>query len=496
MPFVEQLDLLIRSRHPIICIPTPEEERAEQSIREAAAGRPVFFWDIVNGYEHNKSARNNPAAALETVETAAEAEGGIFILRDFHRFLNDASVARRLRNTARAIRARKVTAVLLSPSYQVPADLGEDITVLDFPLPDSAAVSAEMERCLARTPPALEPGGREALVKACLGLTIDCVRRVLQMAVAAHSRVDDRAIALVLEEKRQRIRRTEVLEFHPASESLDDIGGLDNLKVWLNKRTRAFSDDARKYGLPNPRGVLLVGIQGTGKSLCAKAIARLWRLPLLRLDVGRLMASLVGESEGRTREMIRLAEAMAPCVLWIDEIEKAFAGAAGPSGDSGVSSRVFATFLNWLSEKTAPVFVAATANDVLGLPPELLRKGRFDDIFFIALPTRRERREIFNVHLRRVREHSLREYDLDYLAAESEGCSGAEIEQAVIEAMYDAFDKRREFNTNDIVAALARTVPLSRTSKEHIGKLQQWAAEGRARPAAGDEDDRTTAARK
>jgi SpoVK/Ycf46/Vps4 family AAA+-type ATPase len=493
MAFSDQFDLLARSRYPVIYIPTHEEERAEQQIAAAAAStvpaRQVHHWDMINGFEPGKAGRGNPVAALDHVESAPDSAPAIFVLRDFHRYLADPNTARKLRNTARTIRSQKKTVVLLCAGLNIPADLTEEITVLDFPLPTAEEVAREMERSVPKTAVSLEPGSREALVKACLGLSLNRVRQSLAKTLAQQAVVDERAIGVVLEEKRRRIRQTEVLEFIPAAEGLDDIGGMDNLKLWLNKRTRAFTDEARRYGLPNPKGVLLVGVQGTGKSLCAKAISRLWRLPLLRLDVGRLMASLVGESEGRTREMIRLSEAMAPCVLWVDEIDKAFAGVAGPQGDSGVSSRVFATFLSWLSEKTSPVFVAATANNVTGLPPELLRKGRFDEIFFIGLPSRRERREIFEVHLHRVRPHSLREFDLDYLAAESDGFSGAEIGQAVVEAMYDAFDKRTEVTTGHIIAAMARTVPLSRTAAEQIDALREWAAQGRARAASAEEDD-------
>jgi SpoVK/Ycf46/Vps4 family AAA+-type ATPase len=232
--------------------------------------------------------------------------------------------------------------------------------------------------------------------------------------------------------------------------------------------------------------VLLVGIQGTGKSLSAKAIAQLWRLPLLRLDVGRLMGSLVGESEGKAREMIKLAEAMAPAVLWMDELDKAF-GQVGASGDSGTTTRVLSTLITWMQEKTSPVFVVATANNIEALPPELLRKGRFDEIFFVGLPSDRERREIFEVHLRRVREHSLRAFNLERLVAVSAGFSGAEIEQAIVEAMHEAFAQEREFTTDDIVQALRTSVPLSRTAQEHVDRLKRWAAAGRARPASREE---------
>jgi SpoVK/Ycf46/Vps4 family AAA+-type ATPase len=255
----------------------------------------------------------------------------------------------------------------------------------------------------------------------------------------------------------------------------------------LEQRASVLTDEARAYGLPNPKGILLVGIQGTGKSLSAKATASQWQLPLLRLDIGRLMGGLVGESEAKTREMIRLAEAMAPCVLFLDELDKGFAGLGSSFvGDSGTSARVFATLLTWMEEKTSPVFIAATANSVDALPPEVLRKGRFDEIFFIDLPSERERKEIFQVHLRRVRGDLTRSFDLEALAYQSEGFSGAEIEQAIYGAMHASFDQRREFTTEDIVHALSETVPISRTQSEKIQRIQEWAASGRVRPASSD----------
>jgi SpoVK/Ycf46/Vps4 family AAA+-type ATPase len=288
---------------------------------------------------------------------------------------------------------------------------------------------------------------------------------------------------LILEEKRQSIRQTQILDFCPATEQMSDIGGLDNLKAWLLRRGGAFSERARQYGLPHPRGLLLVGIQGTGKSLTAKAIAHHWHLPLLRLDVGRLFGGLVGESESRTRQTIQLAEALAPCILWIDEIDKAFAGLGG-KGDGGTASRVFGTFVTWMAEKQSPVFVVATANDIQSLPPELLRKGRFDEIFFVGLPSQPERREIFEVHLSRLRPHNLKTYDLDRLAYETPDFSGAEIEQSIVEAMHIGFSENRDFTTDDIVAAVSQIVPLARTAREQIEALQQWAAAGKARLAS------------
>jgi len=306
---------------------------------------------------------------------------------------------------------------------------------------------------------------------------------VLARGIAAHGTFRPEDIDLVLEEKRQTIRQTQILDFYPAKEQISEIGGLDNLKDWLLRRGNSFSEKARQYGLPYPRGLLLVGIQGTGKSLTAKAIAHHWHLPLLRLDVGRLFAGLIGESESRTRQMIQLSEALAPCILWIDEIDKAFAGVDG-RGDSGTSSRVFGTFITWMAEKTSPVFVVATANNIQSLPPELLRRGRFDEIFFVGLPTQDERKAIYEVHLSRLRAHNLQSYDLDRLAYETPNFSGAEIEQAIVEAMHIGFSQERDFTTEDILEAASQIVPLARTAQEQVDALQAWAASGKARLAS------------
>ncbi|MEO1182528.1 MAG: AAA family ATPase, partial [Cyanobacteria bacterium J06636_28] len=315
------------------------------------------------------------------------------------------------------------------------------------------------------------------------GLSMERIRRVLARGIATNGAFNADDIDLILEEKRQTIRQTQILDFYPATQKISDIGGLDNLKDWLIKRGSSFSEKARQYGLPHPRGLMLVGIQGTGKSLTAKAIAHHWHLPLLRLDVGRLFAGLVGESEARTRQMIQLAEALAPCVLWIDEIDKAFAGFEG-RGDSGTTSRVFGTFLTWLSEKTSSVFVVATANNIGVLPPELLRRGRFDEIFFVSLPNRAERDAIFNVHLSRLRPHNVKSYDTSRLAYETPDFSGAEIEQAIIEAMHIGFSQNRDFTVDDILEAASQLVPLARTAKDQVDALLAWAASGKARMAS------------
>ena len=284
-------------------------------------------------------------------------------------------------------------------------------------------------------------------------------------------------------EKKQIIRQTEILEYWSSNENIQNIGGVNNLKKWLTKRKISFSIQASNYGLPTPRGLLLVGIQGTGKSLTAKAIANEWQLPLLKLDVGKLFGGIVGESEARLRQMIEVAETISPCILWIDEIDKAFSNVES-KGDSGTSNRVLATFISWLSEKTKPVFVVATANNIELLPLEIIRKGRFDEIFFLDLPQENEREQIFKIHIQEFRPKTWQDFDYKKLAKLSDSFSGAEIKQSIIEGMYVAFYEKREFNTDDISQALTQLIPLSQLDTNQTLTLQRWAASGRIRLAS------------
>ncbi|NET72447.1 MAG: AAA family ATPase [Sphaerospermopsis sp. SIO1G2] len=490
MNFREEFKLLLRARYPLMYIPTYEEERVETAIREEATNqgnRPVYTWDFVDGYQGNPNdtgfGKRNPLQALEFIEKISPNAPAVLILRDYHRFLEDVAISRKLRNLARLLKSQPKNIVLLSPRIAIPEDLTEVLTVVEFPLPAAVEIKTEVERLLQAT--GNTPSGKfmDDLVRSCQGLSMDRIRRVLARAIASHGELQPEDVDLVLEEKRQTIRQTQILDFYPTTEDISDIGGLDNLKDWLIRRGGSFTERARQYGLPHPRGLMLVGIQGTGKSLTAKAIAHHWHLPLLRLDVGRLFGGLVGESESRTRQMIQVAEALAPCVLWIDEIDKAFSG-LGSKGDAGTTSRVFGTFITWLAEKTSPVFVVATANDIQSLPPEMLRKGRFDEIFFVGLPSQEERKAIFNVHLSRLRPHNLKSYDIDRLAYETPDFSGAEIEQTLVEAMHIGFSQNRDFTTDDILEAASQTIPLARTAVEQIQQLQEWAASGRARLAS------------
>ncbi len=487
----EQLDLLIRSRAPIVWIRSLEEQRVEALLEQVAqglGGRLLLSWDFIDGLSGapNRAgeAARNPMAALGCLDSLPADQGAILLLRDFHRYGDDAGICRRLRNLAQQLPSRPHTLVISAPDWRLPLELEDAVTQLDLPLPDAAEIRELLSSIVRATGQSLESAVLEQLTAACHGLSEQRVRAMAARALARRGELSETDLVEVLEEKRAAIARSELLEYCPSEATPADIGGLDALKHWLEQRRMAFSDDARLYGLPLPRGVLLVGPQGTGKSLTAKAIAHSWGMPLLRLDVGRLFAGLVGASEARTREMIQRAEAMAPCVLWIDEIDKGFGlvGRGDGRSDGGTSQRVLASVLTWMAEKTSAVFVVATANGVERLPAELLRKGRFDEIFLLDLPSAEERGSILDLQLRRRRPgHRI---PLEVLVDRTEGFSGAELEQTVIEAMHLAYAEHRDFGEADLIAAASQVVPLSRTAREQLEQLQQWASTGRARTAS------------
>ena len=500
---VKRLDLMIRARYSLLYIVGAEEEPIEAVIAQVALqvtpARRVLRWDLVRGWEDNGSAKGSVMAALDRIGKTAVEEYTIFVLRDLHPVLKhpytdkNAPVVRELRNLTRELKRSKKTIILTSVALELPEELKEEVTVIDFPLPNVQEIDSLISHVVEK-PQQLQVSGlaREQLVKACQGLSRARIGRVLAKALAAKQQINESDIDGVLEEKQQAIRQTGILEFFNSRESLKSVGGLENLKQWVKMRQDAFTEEARRYGIPNPKGVLLVGIQGTGKSLSAKTIACEWRLPLLRLDTGRLFGGIVGESESRVRQMIQLAEAIAPCVLWIDEIDKAFGNIiSGGDGDSGTSRRVFGSLITWMQEKTSPVFIVATANNVRILPAELLRKGRFDEIFFLNLPSESERQDIFKVHLQRLRPTRLREFDLGVLAKCAENFSGAEIEQVVIDGLYRAFGtfvngQRRDLMTEDILRSIEDTVPLAAIARSQIEDLKRWAAEAGARTASND----------
>ena len=483
----DQLDLLIRARTPILWIRSLEEERVEALLEQAAqrlGGRTLLRWDFIEGLggapNRSGEAARNPMAALACLDPLPPEQAAMLVLRDFHRYCEDAGVCRRLRNLAASLRQAPRTLVITAPDWSIPRELEDSITLLDLPLPAAEEIRTLLSTIANASGHPLSPGVAEQLTAACHGLSEQRVRQLAARALARRGQLGEEDLAEVLEEKRQAIAKSELLEYCPSEASTADIGGLEALKHWLEQRHMAFSEEAMRYGLPLPRGVLLVGPQGTGKSLTAKAIAHSWSMPLLRLDVGRLFAGLVGASEARTRDMIQRAEAMAPCVLWIDEIDKGFGGDS--RSDGGTSQRVLGTVLTWMAEKTSAVFVVATANGIDKLPAELLRKGRFDEIFLLDLPSAEERRAILDLQLgRRRASHTI---PLDVLVDRTGGFSGAELEQTVIEAMHLAFAEQREFGEADLIAAASQVIPLSRTAREQLEALQSWARGGRARLAS------------
>jgi SpoVK/Ycf46/Vps4 family AAA+-type ATPase len=495
MKFNDELALFLKARYPIIYIHTIEEDRVEYVIRKNVKtnlNRSIYSWDFVDGYRNNPNnegfAKRNPLQALELVERLNSETPALFLLKDFNRFLTDLSISRKLRNISRILKLQPKTIIIIGSDLTIPKELQDLITVLQFQLPLEDEIAQELNRLINSLNIKIEPQLFENLTRACQGLSLERIRRVLSKIIATYKTVDNDSISVLLSEKKQIISQTEILEYSSVSEKITNLGGLDNLKDWLKKRKTAFSIQASNYGLPTPRGLLLIGIQGTGKSLTAKAIANDWQLPLLKLDVGKLFGGIVGESEFRLRQMISVAETISPCILWIDEIDKAFSNTES-KGDSGTSNRVLATFISWLSEKTKPVFVIATANNIDLLPLEIIRKGRFDEIFFLDLPKKEEREEIFKIHLQEFRPNSWKLFDYAKLAQLSESFSGAEIRQSIIEGMYHAFYEKREFTTDDICLALKELIPLAHLESNQMLKLQNWASSGRIRLASSKHID-------
>ena len=484
MNFLNEFVLLLKARYPIIYISTNEEERIEYLIKYCAkkyVARTYYSWDFVDGYQGNPNdkgfAARNPLEALDLIDKLTPETASLFVLKDYDNFLKDFSVVRKLKNLSRSLKTQPKNIIIVSSEINIPDSLKEFVTLLEFPLPSYSEILEELNRLLSSLQQEIDPTTLNNIATACQGLSLERIRRVLSKVIAKNGEIDDSSPPLILQEKKQIIQQTQLLEFCLNDKNLDDLGGLDVFKPWLQVRDQAFSQEAIKYGLPYPKGLLLVGVQGTGKSVAAKIIAHEWQLPLLRLDFGRLFASLIGQSEQRVRKMIEIAEALSPCVLWVDEIDKAFAGAQS-SGDSGTTSRVLATFITWLSEKTSPVFVVSTANNIELIPPEILRKGRFDEMFFLNLPTREEREAIFEVHLKKYRPDSIENFQIPLLGQLSKEFSGAEIEQVVIDAMRLGFNEDREFNNEDILVSIQNCVPLARTRSKELDQLKSWAESG------------------
>ncbi len=495
----EELQLLIRSGWNLIALESCEEDRALALLQRVAqvTERRCIPWTLASGLEteHEETPRKRKRHAIDGVGAGSFNDGligisentepAVFAVLDAHRLLDEPMATRRLRDLLPQLAERRQVIVLLGPVLHLPIELQRDASVLELPLPNEAELLGLFERLIEkrdgdRKQTDVEPDLLHAAVRSALGLTASEALRVFRKSCYRAGGLNDAGVAEIVREKRRALGRTSALSFHQFDGGLAEVGGLGELKRWLRDRRRSFSAEARDFGLPTPRGLLLLGVQGCGKSLCAKAVAREWQFPLLRLDLAATFSSETQSPEQAIREATQVAESLAPAVLWIDEIEKGFA--ASESDPS--SSRVFGAFLTWLSEKNAPVFVVATANDVVALPPELLRRGRFDDLFFVDLPTANEREEILGIHLRNRGRDPL-QFPISELAAQAARLTGAELEQVITAALYTAFSESRELSEADLENAIHDTVPLYDTYEERIKELRDW-SRGRTRPASVD----------
>jgi len=555
---LDRLKVLINSSTPIIVMETSEEMRAVNMVRAACTelNMATFEWSIADGLLRSGSnapvqPRSTPSsiwgqsgpsqaqprtalspgggeadrltrAVMSSMGSgaAAAAAGGsiynthepvqalanmesmtieaVFILKDFHRHMDDPVVVRRLRDVGQKFSANRRTVIITAPELAVPPELTTLVEYFDLPLPDRERLRDIVHDTFTRLSKTytlklqLDAAGVDAIAANLRGLTEEEADRAISQALVTRYSLCPETVTDVLEAKKQLLRHSGMLEFIEASDSMAAVGGLENLKHWLAQRRGAWEDGARAFGLEPPHGVIILGVQGCGKSLCARAVAGEWKLPLVKFDTSAVYDKYIGETEKRIRKVFQVAEGLAPCVLWIDELEKVFAG-SGPdsaSADAGVSSRLLASFLSWMQDRKSPVFVAATCNNVTVLPPELIRKGRFDELFFVDLPNQAERRQIFSIQLAK-RKRNPTDFDLEAGASAAKGYSGAEIDAAVQGAMYAAYSEKKLLTTQLLLNALGQTVPLSTTRAEEINELREW-AQTRAVPASARDDGSQT----
>ena len=504
MSFAVDLDQHLKARFPILYVETFEGSRAAAEIRRFLSSseslrtpRVLYEWSVTTGLvgPNGKQSANTrePMEALQSAQLKEEA--AVFVFHDLHSFLGDEmrpadpAFLRIIREISIdfKVSTHPKTLIVLAPKLVLPIEIEKEVSVLDFPLPTEEEITSSLTEMIdanqksGRIEILIGPNEKERFAQAALGLTLSEAENAFARAMVNDGKLDISDIDVILEEKRQTIRKSGLLEFINSDLDLNDVGGLENLKRWLQRRNGSWREEARQFGLPAPKGVLVTGVPGCGKSLTAKGMAASWELPLLRLDIGKIFSGLVGSSEQNMRQAIRTAEALAPCVLWIDEIEKGFSGSGG-EGDSGTSSRVFGSFLTWMQEKTSSVFVIATANNIDKLPPEFLRKGRFDEIFFVDLPTEDERGKIWEIQIGQRVTGAMHKHDvllerksISQLVLLSEGYSGAEIEQAVIAGLFEAFSEQRGLELRDLVRAIKTMVPLSVTQAEKIAAVRAWA---------------------
>lgn len=483
---MEELRLLIKSRYPLLGVETDEEDRLERLLAGICRelNLAFFTWSVADGLRRHDLDQpvyetQDPLKAVQHIHSARLP--AVYLLRDFHPYLKEPTLVRLLREIAQDLTSVNVTLVLSAPALELPAELRAQSARYRLQLPaedELRQVVRDTFNDLNRSKGysfRLSPEELEVLVRNLKGLTLAEARRTVSRCVLDDNVLDAADLPRALAAKKERVEQLGTLEYFEVGKDVAELGGMKNLKAWLRRFRAGFGPRARELGLRPPRGVLFVGVQGCGKSLAAKTIAREWELPLLRLDPGRLLDKYIGESEKNLQRALETAEAVAPVVLWIDEIEKAFAGSTSSEADAGLGRRLFGSFLTWLQEKKETVFVTATANDLSATPPELLRKGRFDEIFFIDLPDAAERREIFTIHLR-CRQQDPRRFDLDALVGATDGFSGAEIEQAVVASLYGLLaENAASLTTERLLEEVRRTVPLSRSRREYVAELRQFA---------------------
>ena len=536
---LDRLKVLINSSTPIVVIETVEEPRAVALVRRACSdlNMATFEWTIADGLVRSGSNASAASALQNYAKSATIPQGNsedsrlaravlssfagdtaqkssiyntadpvqalanmesmtveaVFILKDFHRQMDNPVVVRRLRDVGQKFSANRRTLVLTAPTIEMPPELASLVEFLDLPLPDQVRLREIIRETYTRMAGnhtlklQLDADGVDAMAANLRGLTEEEAERAISQAVVARLSLSTDCVTDVLEAKKATLKRSEMLEFVEANDTMSAVGGLENLKNWLAQRRSSWDASARDFGLEPPKGVIILGVQGCGKSLCARAVAGEWKLPLVKFDTAAIYDKYIGETEKRIQKVFKVAEGLAPCVLWIDELEKVFAG-SGPdsaSADAGVSSRLLASFLSWMQDRKAPVFVAATCNNVTVLPPELIRKGRFDELFFVDLPNQEERKQVFAIQLKK-RKRNPQDYDLDRVAEAAKGFSGAEIESVVQTALYAAFSNKNELTNDDLLRALSSTVPLSVTRAEEIAELRAWAKERAVRASASE----------
>lgn len=487
MSFEKEIETILRSNNFLVYISTKEEERLKNTLTKISYNlfqKKIKTWNFIEGYESNYSyfpeSKQNPLEALQTITKDKNEEIKIFLLQDFDAFLNDISINRKLKNISYFLKSTEKFTVLSGITESIPENLKEHIIHVQLPLPNTQEINSELEHFFCTTNSLIQEQ-KENISIAYTGFSINRIRHSISKLIINNTPIKN-IIKEILKEKEQIININQGLKFYIDDSNVTNLGGLKHLKNWLLIRNQTFNKKAHTYGITMPKGILLVGIQGTGKSLSAKAASQYWKLPLLRLDISKIFAGILGESEKKVESIISTCKQISPCILWIDEIDKIFHNYT-QNGDSGTTQRVTNIVLTWLSERKDQIFIIATANRIDKFPVEMLRKGRFDEIFFVDLPTFKERINIFQIHLKKVRPLTWHKYNIYYLSKLSQSFSGAEIEQCILEAMYNGFYEGREFTTSDLIHSIKNTIPLARSESSKLQRLRQWGHSGKVKIA-------------